>query len=136
MLKRPRKASKPDASAGPGNDLAAALGTTGGDRLSDRTRATVGKGVAALDGRLDALIAKIAASDEYDRDDASHLAWVTRAAAAILTEIRKHDEADRQAGSKLDPAIVLAHLRSLPPEKRAHVCRELQAMDSSESVLG
>lgn len=137
MQRRAKTSSKPKltpAEREPIDNMRAVLGAPHSDRLSDRTRAIVDKGITALGARIETLIAKIAGSEKYDRDDASHLAWLTKLTASVLTEVRKHDEAERQAGAKLQPAHVFAYLIALDADKRRHLARALT--EDTDSVLG
>lgn len=117
--------------------LASVLGASEPDGLLGRVRSTVDKGLTALDERITALIAEITGTGEYDKDLASHLAWLTKLAAGVLTDIRKLEDAERIAAGRLPPQLVMAYLRGLDEERRGHVVRELLSMgEAGESVLG
>ena len=62
-------------------------------------------------------------------------AGLARAVATIDGARRAREKQDREATRSLQLPQVMAFLRQLEPERRAHILRELQAMDSSGSVL-
>jgi len=105
-------------------------------RLSLRIQAQVERGVGALGRCLERVTAIL--DDEgagYDKDIASHLAWLVKNNAAVMGEVRKLEADERAAATKLNHGAVMGYLRNLPPEKRAQVMRELADMDSGRSVL-
>lgn len=60
---------------------------------------------------------------------------IARAAATLAGERRQLLKMQLKAAEALGLPQVLAFLRQLPPEKRAHVMRELEAMERGGSVL-
>ena len=61
---------------------------------------------------------------------------VARAIVATAAELRAREKAVQHTAASLPPELVMAHLRGLGPERRAHIVRELMAMDDQGSVLG
>lgn len=105
-------------------------------RLSMRIQQQVERGVEAL-GRCQERVTAVLDDEtaEYDKDLASHLAWLTKNNAAVMGEVRKLEADERAAATKLNHGAVMSYLRALPPDKRAQVKRELADMDSGRSVL-
>ena len=71
----------------------------------------------------------------HNPDRAAELALLGQKMAAMVGEMRKIEKEQRQATTALSHGAVMAYLRGLPPEKRAHVVRELADLDSGKSVL-
>lgn len=119
----PKRSPVPSApSADPAEDLITAA------------MAPLARSVKALNDYTDRLATKLAQSD-FDRDLGSHYAWVTRLIAQILGEIRKLAEAKRREADKMTLEQVMAWLRQQTADRRAHVLREMQQIDSGASVL-
>ncbi len=105
------------------------------NELVPHAQASLGGILAALDRQAKRLTTKIEKAKVYDRDSVSHLAWVGKQISQMVGEVSKLDARAAKIASQLSPALVMAYLRNLDPERRAQVVRELEAMDSTGSVL-
>ena len=130
MPKPPKKTTKTHRSA-PEAPIPAANEP---DQLLARARGSISTAIGTLDDCINDLSAKLHDAKTYDRDDASHLAWLTKHVAQIIGEIRKLEDHERKQATKLSPVVVLEHLRSLEPEQRRQLITELEEMDAG-SVL-
>lgn len=64
------------------------------------------------------------------------LGGLGRAITAVQAERRAQVKARNYTAKNIPPEIVMEHLRLLHPDQRAHIVRELIAMDEEASVLG
>ena len=64
------------------------------------------------------------------------LGGLGRAITTVQAERRAQSKAKEYTAKNLPPELVQEHLRLLPAERRAHIIRELMAMENTESVLG
>ena len=104
--------------------------------LLRRVTDTCGKASDALDrcvDRVSDMLDKDSGGD-YDKDLASHLAWLTKNLAQIGGEVRKMES--HEAKQDLTDATLVDHFRKLTPDRRAQWVRDIMAMDRKGSVLG
>jgi|SRR6185295_4289016 len=85
--------------------------------------------------RFERAIAKHGVTDGLTVAHAKEAANLARAAATMASERRQLDKQARRDAAELQLPQVMAYLRTLPPDKRRHVIRELQDLDSGGSVL-
>lgn len=64
------------------------------------------------------------------------LGGLGRAITTVQAEQRAQKKAKEYTARTLPREMVMDHLRLLPSDQRAHIVRELMAMDATESVLG
>jgi hypothetical protein len=106
--------------------------------MLDRTRSTMGKACLALDGCVDRVTGMLVGG-EYDKNLASHLAWLTKQLAGVTDALRKLEAHDAKTVSQMSPEkrdeLVMAYLAALTPERRAVVIAKLADMNRSGSVL-
>lgn len=104
---------------------------------SRRAQQTLEKGLASLDACVDAVADMLGdAGAEYDKDLASHQAWITKHVAQIMGELRKLEAEERAASSKLTPGAVRAYLQALTKEEWSALAREVESHFRGGSVLG
>lgn len=98
----------------------------------------MGKACIALDSCVDRVTAMLA-DGEYDKDLASHLAWLTKQLAGVTDALRKLEAHDAKTVGTMSPEkrdeLVMAYLQGLNPQRRAAVIQKLQAMQAQGSVL-
>ena len=70
-----------------------------------------------------------------EHDAASRIAWLAQKASAIGAEQRKAEAAERKRIAELNYGDVLAYIRQLSTDRRAHLMREVQALEETRSVL-
>lgn len=104
-------------------------------QLSKRACSTLEKGLGSLDSCVEAVSEMLTGAD-YDKDMASHLAWMVKNVAQIMGEVRKLENDDRSVAKNLSMPLVIAFLKQLDPDDRARVGREMAAMDMRGGVLG
>lgn len=105
-----------------------------GEQLSGTLRDGIVAGAVALREQI-GRATKAANGKKYNQAAVSHLAWLLKQAAQVLDSVRKAEAADDGSLRKLSRARVMAWLRQREPEERAHIIRELQAMDRGGSIL-
>jgi hypothetical protein len=106
------------------------------EQLIPNGRASLGAALADLELNRVKLAKKMGRAKAYNRDDASHYAWLTKQISQIMEAVSKLDARVVHTATNISPALVMAHLRGQPQERRHHIIRELQAMDSEQpSVL-
>lgn len=64
------------------------------------------------------------------------LGGLGRAITTVQAERRAQARAREYTAKTLPPELVMEHLRLCSADRRAHIRRELDAMDNTESVLG
>lgn len=106
--------------------------------MLDRTRTTMGKACVALDSCVDRVTGMLA-EGEYDKDLASHLAWLTKQLAGVTDALRKLEAHDKVVVAKMSPEkrdeLVMEYLRGLTPQRRTVVIAKLQEWNAPGKVL-
>lgn len=132
----PREQRSPDPSA-PETD-----GQSQGsaDRHLDLALATMGRGVSTIDAAITAAAKVVedgikAGPHGYDKDAASHLAWLTKQAAQIAAVIRQCAAHDQKQLAKITLAHVLEWYKRLSEDERADLQRRIAAIDDGRSIL-
>ena len=103
------------------------------DDPASRVRAVLGSGIAAIEAQMAAL-----RKGKLDVKKTSAIVDLTIKSATILSHVRRYDQAMREAGRALSPAVVIAWLRALPPERLRPIMAEVGEEpddDASPSVL-
>jgi hypothetical protein len=107
--------------------------------MLDRTRATMGKACIALDSCVDRVTEMLAAG-EYNKDLASHLAWLTKQLAGVTDALRKLEAHDAKTVGTMSPEkrdqLVIAYLDALTPERKTAVIARLQESTRAGGILG
>lgn len=68
-------------------------------------------------------------------DPISRIAWLAKNAASVVAEVRKAAAAEAKRVGSMRFEDVLAYIRQLPRDQRAHLLREGAAIDAGGSVL-
>lgn len=103
---------------------------------SRRAQATLERGLASLDSCVQAVAEMLDAErGDYDKDLASHQAWITKHVAQIMGELRKLEAEERAASSKLTPGAVRAYLQALTKQEWSALARDVESHFSGGSVL-
>ena len=71
---------------------------------------------------------------EYNRDTASHIAWMANKQVSLIGEQRKYRAAERSKILKITPALIISWVRLQTKEYREQLARDVIAMDA-EGVL-
>lgn len=107
-----------------------------GERLCTQALAMLESILATLGAQVAALQDDIATTTGATQARAvRRLGGMSTRLLSILAETRKHAARSQQAVARMTPATVLAYLRQIKPEQRAHFGREIEQMDRQESVL-
>lgn len=104
--------------------------------LLRRVTDTCGKASDALDRCIERVSRML--DDErgdYDKDMASHLAWMTKNLAQIGGEVRKMEHHEAKL-TDISPTVLLEYFRKQTPDVRAQWVRDISAMSEKRSVLG
>ena len=106
------------------------------DPLLKRISESCGKAITSLDDCIERVASNLAGADgaDYDKDLASHLAWLTKNVAQIGGEVRKMESHEAKL-SDIQPAILIEHFRKMTAGERSAWVRDIQAMDRKGSVL-
>jgi hypothetical protein len=111
---------------------------TEGTSILDRTRVTLSKSCAALDACIDRVTTTLA-EGAYNKDLASHLAWLTKQLAGVTDALRKLEAHDTKTVGQMSPEkrdqLVMAYLKGLPPQRQNAIADELRVMAAGESLL-
>jgi hypothetical protein len=75
-------------------------------------------------------------ADTGEHDPASRVAWLAAQASKVASEQRKAEAAEAKRIGSLRYEDVMAYVRQLPRDRRAHFLREAVAIDAERSVLG
>lgn len=107
------------------------------ESLLKRIGVSCGKALTALDECIERVAKDLgtAQGSGYDKDLASHLAWLTKNVAQIGGEVRKMESHEQKSG-EITPRQLSDHFRKATPEEREQWIRELTALDAQGSVLG
>ena len=115
------------------------LGVAESASILDRTRATLSKSCSALDSCIDRVTQTLAAGD-YNKDLASHLAWLTKQLAGVTDALRKLEAHDSKTVASMSPekrdALVMAYLQGLTPERQVAVIAKLNEWSKRGGMLG
>jgi hypothetical protein len=107
--------------------------------MLDRTRATMGKACVALDACVDRVTA-VLGDGEYDKDLASHLAWLTKQLAGVTDALRKLEAHDKAIVAKMSPEkrdeLVMAYLKALTPARQRTIAAQLVEWSAPGKMLG
>jgi hypothetical protein len=107
-------------------------------RLLDRALGAVSLGIDTIEAAITSAASVVQESidgGDYDKDAASHLAWLTGGAARIAGEIRKAEAHDQSQLKKLTTATVLEWYRQLSDDERADLQRRIDSLQRGDSVL-
>ena len=98
--KKPKRAQEPDLS------------------VLDRANAACDESVRTLQACVGRLTAKIEGSSKYDRQAASHLAWLTAQITSIMGELRQQEKATKRALTSFADDEIIEYVKGLPDRRR------------------
>lgn len=99
------------------------------DDPASRMRATLLLGIGAIEKRMAELT-----KGKATKKDSAEIVSLTKDAATVLSHIRRYDQAMREAGRALTPAVVIAYLRALSPAQLRPILAEVSGEDPDEGA--
>jgi len=99
--------------------------------LATRIRQVIDVGIRALENEMAGL-----SKGKPDAKKAGKIVGLVKDAATIMGHVRRYDEAQRAAARTLSPAVVIAYLRALSPERRLMILGECGVADEGDEERG
>ena len=84
----------------------------------ERANAACDESVRTLQACVGRLTATIEAAPKYDREAASHLAWLTSQITSIMGELRQQEKATKRAIGSFSDDEIAEYVKSLPDRRR------------------
>lgn len=101
---------------------------------TEMARGIFASALNAIEREIAAIETGSSRSDKFQ--PAERIAYLAKQAASFFAEDRKAQSAARKESAGVDEAAILAHVRTLSPDRRSSLVRKIQQLDERRSVLG